>query len=64
LKGVVEIFKKWLIKILFNEDVVEIKRLLNQISGMKDLAKVNLTKNLEGYLLALEEVEIIIKDLR
>lgn len=60
----VEIFKKWLIKILFNEDVVEIKRLLNQISGMKDLAKVNLTKNLEGYLLALEEVEIIIKDLR
>jgi len=61
---VVEIFKKWLIKILFNEDVVEIKRLLNQISRMKDLAKVNLTKNLEGYLLALEEVEIIIKDLR
>lgn len=60
----VEIFKKWLIKILFNEDVVEIKRLLNQIGGMKDLAKVNLTKNLEGYLLALEEVEIIIKDLR
>ena len=60
----VEIFKKWLIKILFNEDVVEIKRLLNQISRMKDLAKVNLTKNLEGYLLALEEVEIIIKDLR
>jgi len=60
---VVEIFKKLLIKILFNEDVVEVKRLLNQIEGMKDVARVNLNKNLKGYLLALEEVEIIIKDL-
>ena len=59
----VEIFKKLLIKILFNEDVVEVKRLLNQIEGMKDVARVNLNKNLKGYLLALEEVEIIIKDL-
>ena len=60
----IRIFKKWLIKRLFKEDVIEVKRLLNQIECMKDVARVNLAKNLNGYLLALEEIEIVIKDLR
>ena len=57
-------FKKWLIKLLFREDVIELQRLLNQIEGMREVARDNLNKNLNGYLLALEEIEIVIKDLR
>ena len=64
LKGDFKMLKKWIIKKLFKKDVIEIQRLLNQIEGMREVAKANLNKNLNGYLLALEEIEIVIKDLR